>query len=179
MHFPVGAAIGFQAFKNLRAIMEHRGGGMQGKRPKGLDAGIVPALVAAPIHDEHVVGEHFAKAQVVPVGLLLGGGGQVHFDFHGGTLPFYVCCRLGNRSGGLFCRERDEAGISFRLFFFPASKGLGCFDAVGFLKLQKLHGVLAHFVFENLARRVGGEGVHELDITRGFMPGHVIAHKLF
>ena len=74
-------AVGLHALEALLGVVEHHGGGVQGQRPVGDDAGVVPALSLVIVHDEHVVGEDFAEAQLALVdGFGLGGRGFGDLD---------------------------------------------------------------------------------------------------
>ena len=60
----VGGAVGLQTLKQLLGVVEHHAGRVQGEGLIGDDAGIVPALTLGVVHQEHVVGEDLAKAQL-------------------------------------------------------------------------------------------------------------------
>ena len=85
----VRGAIGLHALENLLGVVEHHRGGVQGEGGIGDDAGVVPALALGIVHHEHMVGEDFAKAQLVFVGgFRLGGSGLGNLDIqHDNTLP--------------------------------------------------------------------------------------------
>ena len=53
--------------------MENNAGGVQDEGGIGNDPGIVPALTAGIVHQEHVIGEDLAEAQLVLIGLFLEG----------------------------------------------------------------------------------------------------------
>ena len=79
--FAVRAAIGLQALEHGLAVVEHHGGGVQLDLLIGHDAGVMPALALGVIHDEHVVGEDVAKAQLRAGGRLrLRGSGSFNAD---------------------------------------------------------------------------------------------------
>ena len=72
----VRGPVGLQALKDLLRVVENHAGGIQGEGLIGDDAGVMPALVRRIVHDEHVVGENLAEAQLALVrGLGLGAGG--------------------------------------------------------------------------------------------------------
>ena len=72
----VSGAVSLQALKDLLRVVENHAGRIQGEGLIGDDAGVMPALVRRIVHDEHVVGENLAEAQLALVrGLGLGAGG--------------------------------------------------------------------------------------------------------
>ena len=75
----VGGLVSLQAFKHLLAIVEHHAGGGQSQVVERLDAGVVPALPSGIVHQEHVVREDLAEAQLAG-GLGLGGCGLGDLD---------------------------------------------------------------------------------------------------
>ena len=81
-HLAVGTAVGLQTLKDLGAVVEDARGGGEGNGAVGDDAGIMPALGVRVVHNEHVVGEVVAEAQLVGRGQ----GALVrilrNFDFH-------------------------------------------------------------------------------------------------
>ena len=86
----VRSPIGLQTLKDLLGVMEDHAGRLQGEGLIGNDAGVMPALVGAVVHHEHVVRKDFAEAQFALVrGLGLGTGGLGDFDIqHIDTLLF-------------------------------------------------------------------------------------------
>ena len=79
----VSGAVSLQALKDLLSIVEHLGGGVNGQRAIGHDAGIMPALTGIIVHDEHMVGHSLAEHQGGGVGLLLERLGASDLDlFH-------------------------------------------------------------------------------------------------
>ena len=76
-----GRAIGFQAFEYLLRIVQHVRAGHELDGSIGHDTGIMPALALVVIHEEHVVGENLAEAELVGRGLCFGGGGSCYFNF--------------------------------------------------------------------------------------------------
>ena len=81
LDFVLRGAVGLHALKALLGVVKHHGGGVQGQGAVGHDAGVVPALALVIVHDEHMVGEDFAEAQLALVGGLgLRGGGFGDLD---------------------------------------------------------------------------------------------------
>ena len=78
----VGGAVGLQPLKNLLAVVEHFGGGVDLQGAVGDDTGVMPALASIVVHNEHMVGHGFAENQGGGVRLLLQGGGTGDFNFH-------------------------------------------------------------------------------------------------
>ena len=60
---PLGGAVRLHALEDLGAVVEHRGGGMQGKISKGNDACILPFLPVI-IHQEHMIGKVLAESKL-------------------------------------------------------------------------------------------------------------------
>ena len=56
-HAAVLAAERLQPVEDRLAVVQHAGGRIQGERPVGHDARIVPAFALVVVHQEHVVGE--------------------------------------------------------------------------------------------------------------------------
>ena len=92
LHAAVGTAIGLQALKDLRAVVQHacRGGHADGA--VGHDARIVPALIGAVVHEEHMVGEHGAEAETVGGGQRAGMRGFGDRDIHKNDLLSIIDC---------------------------------------------------------------------------------------
>ena len=61
---PGGGAVGLQALEQLLGVVEHHGGRVQGEGLIGDNPGIVPAFALGVVHQEHVVGENLAEAQL-------------------------------------------------------------------------------------------------------------------
>ena len=64
LHAAVRTAIRLHALEYLRAVMENGGGGRKRQRAVGNDARSVPAVLFIVIHDEHMIGEIIAEAQL-------------------------------------------------------------------------------------------------------------------
>ena len=77
----VRGAVGLHTLKHHLGVVEHAGGGVQADGAIGDDPAVVPALALVVVHNEHVVGEVLAKAQVGLVRLGLGGGGAGYGKF--------------------------------------------------------------------------------------------------
>ena len=78
-------AVGLHALEGLLGVVEDGGGGAQGDGTVGNDAGVMPADAPVVVHEQHVVGEDGAEAQLRALGgLFLGvrgfGDGNVHDD---------------------------------------------------------------------------------------------------
>ena len=101
LHAAVRAAVGLQALKDLAAVVQAGGGGMQGQVAKGHDARVVPALSGVPVDQGHMIGKDFAKAQGGFIGGLgLGGGGLFNADVqHAGSPSFIVLQNHGPCAG--------------------------------------------------------------------------------
>ena len=76
-------AKGFHALEDALAVVEHRGGGVEGEVAVGLDGAHRPLAVDGALGSEHEGSLHEAEAEVVPVEVsfgsgagLLGGGGH-------------------------------------------------------------------------------------------------------
>ena len=77
----VGGAVCLHALKNFLRIVEHHSGGVQRQRRIGHNARVMPALAGGVIHQEHMVGEDLAKAELALIGGLgLGGSGAGELD---------------------------------------------------------------------------------------------------
>ena len=74
----VGGAVGLHALKHHLGVVEDAAGGVQADGAVGNDLAVVPALALVVVHDEHVVGEVLAKAQIALIRLGLGMGGAGH-----------------------------------------------------------------------------------------------------
>ena len=98
---PVGGQIGLHALKHHLGVVEDGAGGIQAEGGIGDDASVVPALALVIVHEEHVVGEVLAKAQVGLVGLLLGMGGAGHRKRigHGDCHLSFVKSKITRSSG--------------------------------------------------------------------------------
>lgn len=73
----VHGAIGLHALEDLLCVVEHHAGRIHLEGLIGDDAGIVPALALGVVHQEHMIGEDLAKAQLALVGGFgLGGCGS-------------------------------------------------------------------------------------------------------
>ena len=85
LYFTVLAAVGLQPLKHLAGIVKDAGGGRQAQGAEGDDAGIMPALFAGVVHNEHMVGKHGTKAQLVRgghgTGIGIFGDGEFHERF--------------------------------------------------------------------------------------------------
>ena len=76
-------AVGLHALEGLLGVVEDGGGGAQGDGAVGNDAGVMPADALVVVHQQHVVGEDGAEAQLRALGgLFLGMGGFGDLDFH-------------------------------------------------------------------------------------------------
>ena len=64
LHGVVRGAVGFHALKDLLRIVEHDGSRVQLKGAIGDDAGVMPALARGIVHQEHVVAELLAEAEL-------------------------------------------------------------------------------------------------------------------
>ena len=83
-------AVGLEALKDLRAVVEHGGAGVDAEVVQGDDFRVVPAALRVVVHGEHVVGEYRAEAQLGGVGGLgAGGGGAGNLDIHCLSLPCF------------------------------------------------------------------------------------------
>ena len=60
----LGGTVGLHAFKNFLGIVEHGGSRVHLPRAIGDDAGIMPAFACGIVHQEHMVAELFAKAEL-------------------------------------------------------------------------------------------------------------------
>ena len=64
LHGVVRGAVSLHALKDLLCVVEHDSGRVQRERSIGDDAGIVPALALGIVHNEHMVGELLAEAEL-------------------------------------------------------------------------------------------------------------------
>ena len=93
LHGVVSGAVGLHALKDLLCVVEHHGSGVQFKGAVGDDAGIVPALALGVIHDEHMVGELFAEAELRLIGgLCLGRSRAGDLDIQHSEFPSFLLC---------------------------------------------------------------------------------------
>ena len=93
LHGVIGGAVGLHALKDLLCVVEHHGSGVQFKGAVGNDAGIVPALALGVIHDEHMVGELFAEAELRLIGgLCLGRSRAGDLDIQHSEFPSFLLC---------------------------------------------------------------------------------------
>lgn len=74
-------AVGLQALEYLLRIVQDVCAGHEFNGTIGDDTRIVPALALVVIHEEHMVGENLAEAELVGRGLFFGGGGSGYFNF--------------------------------------------------------------------------------------------------
>ena len=99
----VGGAVGLHALEHHLGVVENAAGGIQADGAVGDDLAVVPALALVVVHDEHVVGEVLAKAQVALIRLGLGMGGAGHRK----------CVRHGNHPSSrmfpfFFLKEKES-----------------------------------------------------------------------
>lgn len=92
LHGVVSSAVSLHALKDLLSIVEHDGSRVQLKGAVGDDAGVVPAFALGVVHDEHMVGELLAEAQIVLVRLLLGSSGTGDLDIQHSEFPSFLLC---------------------------------------------------------------------------------------
>ena len=83
----VGRAVGLQALEYLLRVVQDVGAGHELNGAVGDYARVVPALALVVIHEEHVVRENLAEAELVGRGLFLGGGGSGYFNFFHFIVP--------------------------------------------------------------------------------------------
>ena len=102
------------AVKDLLCVVEHHGSGVQFKGAVGDDAGIVPALALGVIHDEHMVGELFAEAELRLIGgLCLGRSRAGDLDIQHSEFPSFLLCACAR-----FPALRTQMLVS--IIIFPA-----------------------------------------------------------
>ncbi len=64
LYLALGSAVGLHALKNFLRVVKNGGGGVHLPRAVGNDAGVMPALACGIVHQEHMVAELFAKAEL-------------------------------------------------------------------------------------------------------------------
>ena len=74
LHRALRRAVGLEALKNLLRVVEHVGAGHKLDGSIGDYARVVPTLPRVIVHEEHVVGEYLAEAELVARDFLLRGG---------------------------------------------------------------------------------------------------------
>ena len=65
LHLAVRAAVCLESFKDLGAVVQNACRRRDGNGTEGDDARVVPAVAVGVVHEEHVVGEDCAEAQLV------------------------------------------------------------------------------------------------------------------
>ena len=85
LHTAVRAAVGLEALKDLGAVVQDAGRRGHGDGPEGHDARVVPAVLVSVVHEEHVVGENGAEAELVGGRKLAGVGIFRNSDVHNDT----------------------------------------------------------------------------------------------
>ena len=84
---PIIPLVGLQALEYLLRVVQDVGAGHEFNGTVGDDARVVPALALVVIHEEHMVGENLAEAELVGRGLFFGGGGPCYFNFFHFIVP--------------------------------------------------------------------------------------------
>ena len=91
LNVAVRGAIGLHALEQLLCIMEDHGSGIQFKAAVGDDSGVKPTLAFGVVHNEHMIGELFAEAQLGLVRrLLLGMSGFRNLDVQHTIKPLFL-----------------------------------------------------------------------------------------
>ena len=92
-------AVALGALKNGLPVVEHHRRRIHGKIAVGHNARVVPAAALFVVHQEHMIGEDAAKAQLgFVLGLLLEDRGQGNLDFlHTDCLRFLPCRAFGRK----------------------------------------------------------------------------------
>ena len=86
-HPSVIGTVGLQALEHLLGIVEDHSRGGKAYWGIGDYPGVVPALALVIVHNVHMVGENLPEAQLVLIGLFLGGGGAFNLDIKHDKLP--------------------------------------------------------------------------------------------
>ena len=113
----VRRAIGFQALEQFLRVVEDHAGGVQFKGRIGDNPGIVPALFRVIVHQEHMIGELFAKAQSG----FIGRAGFRRVCFHNFNIQ-HTCLLLLRFFSGISPLKRGDRDKAI-VFYTPCHAG--------------------------------------------------------
>ena len=94
LHAAVGTAVSLHALEDLGAVVQDARGRGHRDGAVGHDARVMPTLVGAVVHQEHMIGEHGAEAELVGRGQRAGMGSLSDRDIHKDDLLSKFVCSL-------------------------------------------------------------------------------------